>query len=245
MAGNLASLRALLSDPERGGFSAEHCAVVLDPATPREVQDAIRAAGGAASDVLLVYYAGHGHRPQGRELFLTCATSTPDTVETTGVYYPFLLGWLEQSRASVTVLVLDCCFSGKAAQDLRPAAVALGGAPAPAVLLERGEVEVEGVCVLASSGPTQLSGADDGTGGHTLFTGHLVTALRDGLPGEGRLLRIRALYEHTRRAMAAAGTVPQLPLLGATGTADALAFALNPAFRDDDRDTNPAGGAAA
>ncbi|MGW7210561.1 caspase, EACC1-associated type [Streptomyces sp. NPDC054837] len=231
IAGNLASMRALLCDPDLGGFSAESCTLLPDPATPTDIQNTIREAAGAATDVLLVYYTGHGHRPQGRELFLTCSSSSPDTVETTGVYYPFLRGWLQDSQAAVTVLVLDCCFSGKAALDLH-ANGALGDRTAPPpVLLNQDEVDIDGVCVLASSGPTQVSGADDGEG-HTLFTGHLVAALRHGIPNEDRLLPVRALYEQTRRTMAAAQLSLQLPLLGSTGTADALALAHNPAFKD-------------
>ncbi|MFB7091596.1 ImmA/IrrE family metallo-endopeptidase [Streptomyces sp. NPDC056296] len=49
----------LLGDPVLH-LAAEDCQTLVDPASPREVSAAVRAAAREATGTLLVYYAGHG-----------------------------------------------------------------------------------------------------------------------------------------------------------------------------------------
>ena len=57
---NIAALAGLLSSPEILGLAASQLTVIDRPASPRAVDEAVRSAADAATDTLIVYFAGHG-----------------------------------------------------------------------------------------------------------------------------------------------------------------------------------------
>jgi len=62
VAGNLATLDALLADPDLWGVPHENRHVLLDPTDPATVNRTVRTAAAAVRDggLLVVYFAGHG-----------------------------------------------------------------------------------------------------------------------------------------------------------------------------------------
>jgi hypothetical protein len=88
VANNLARLSELLTDRAVWGLDPAHCAVLYNPADPRVILDAVREAA-AATEALLVYFAGHG-------LQLNYESLRAELV----------FG----SKASVNTVVLDCCY---------------------------------------------------------------------------------------------------------------------------------------
>ena len=66
---NLQDLAAILT--ELSGF--RECTVIADPVSAREVTTPLRDAANQATDVLLLYYAGHGFVDMRGELYLGVA----------------------------------------------------------------------------------------------------------------------------------------------------------------------------
>jgi hypothetical protein len=224
---NVLRLKGLLTDPAYAGFDRlpNYTRPLLNPQTGEGIRAAVKRAAEQATDVLFVYYVGHGSRVGAeRELYLTsCTTSSAESVETTGLRYTVLRGLLRAARARVVVLVLDCCFSGIATKVLGSEILAKEELLDQAALGEDvDEGLIDGVCVLASSGPTQTSDASDTAGAtdFTAFTGHLVAVLEHGDGGTEPLL----LGELFRRAEKRMGrhNVGHQPLMAAVGTASNL-----------------------
>ena len=62
---NVSALRDLLIADDAGGFAGEHCVAVPANSTPQGLLDAVQDAADHARELLLVYYAGHGHFGRG------------------------------------------------------------------------------------------------------------------------------------------------------------------------------------
>lgn len=110
---NLIALKEALTDPGIWGVSEEHCLVVADPTTPSEVVDAISAAVEAAEDTLLIYYTGHGLIDADGSLLLTLADTKPGR-SYTALQKTWVRNLISMSRARSRILILDCCYSGRA-----------------------------------------------------------------------------------------------------------------------------------
>src|SRR5712691_332422 len=76
VANNLWRLQELLTDPGLWGLPAANCTVIAGDDDPRSVPRAIRTAAGAAEDMLLVYYAGHGLLPPDSDKFCLALPSS-------------------------------------------------------------------------------------------------------------------------------------------------------------------------
>jgi WD40 repeat protein len=101
------------------GLAAEHLAVVRDPGAPQEIRSAVAAAAAEANDMLVIYYTGHGVLSSGSgTLHLASSAFTnpsPDALEDQALPFRRLVETVtEHCRARAVVVILDCCFSGRA-----------------------------------------------------------------------------------------------------------------------------------
>lgn len=207
---NIASLVGLLSSPEILGLAASQLTVIDEPASPRAVDEAVRSAADAASDTLIVYFAGHG-LIEGRtgELHLAVGDSDPPAVHSTAVPY----GWIRNAVLDGPprrVVILDCCFSGRALNTMGESDRMLAAA-----------AEVEGTAVLAAAHENRAALAQSGER-YTAFTGELVSALEEGIDGAGPVLSLRALFGHMERALRVKGC--PAPQSAFRNTADEIGF---------------------
>src|SRR5215470_10837022 len=111
VAGNLAGLAGVLTDPALGGFPPDRCIVVPDPASAQAAGRALGEYAARAEDTLLVYWAGHGGPGPGGEFQLSvtgAADGLPAGALPVGRIREAMLG----SPAAHRILILDCCFSG-------------------------------------------------------------------------------------------------------------------------------------
>lgn len=191
--GTLADLGQVLV--ERCGLAEENLRVIRDPANPTELGIAIAQEAERADDVLWVYYVGHGLVNPAGELYLaTVATdSRPGWVAYTALAYTALRGSLLQTAARSIVVVLDCCFSGRAVG-------VLGSAEEQEVDLAR----VHGGYVLAAAARDELALATPGAP-HTAFTGELIRLLTEGDPEGPQQLTLRQAYRYLDRTLPARG----------------------------------------
>ncbi|MFJ2650740.1 caspase domain-containing protein [Streptomyces sp. NPDC087420] len=169
---NLTALWKVLTG-EHGLLPADHCQVLgnedqpLDKAT---LGSALAVARREATDLLLVYYAGHGLLDEDGLLHLTLADAEPDNVAYTAVPLEVVKRELSRARARARVLILDCCFSGRA--------VAAMSTPDSLVA---GQLEVTGTFTLTSTTATAPSHAPPGAT-YTAFTEALLGALHASGP---------------------------------------------------------------
>lgn len=210
---NTADLAALLTDRRDGSFLAGRCRVLDDPQGTVGVFRALREHAAAAEDTLVLYFAGHGLVNSRLDLYLSMADTVPDELAVTALSFDIIRDLLRDSPATNKVVILDCCFSGRAIQGMS------GGDPAAAEHLA-----VEGSYVLTATTANRQALAPPGAR-HTRFTGELIRILRHGLPDGPPLLTLQAVYRHLLHSSRRDG-FPQ-PAQRGTGTADRLALARN------------------
>lgn len=217
VAHNVADLAAVLSDPARWGLPPEHCQQIVDPDDPAEVITKLIDAAGAAEDTLVVYFAGHGLLDPDGDLVLATRKTAPDRAQYSGVPYEWVREVLERSQVTRRVVILDCCFSGRALRAMADTATAVIG-----------QIDVEGTYVLTSAPANSTAHAPEGSR-NTAFTAGLLDVLRQGIPGSGRFLSLDDVYEQTLRTLVRHGR-PRPQRLG-TNTIGRLPLVCNGSWR--------------
>ncbi|REK90671.1 hypothetical protein DY245_08885 [Streptomyces inhibens] len=202
---------------EQCGLRPEHLRSLTDPDDPRALGTALRDAATEASDVRLLYYVGHGLVSPGNELYLaTRATDDPVTgLMLNALPYQAVRDILGECRARSVVVVLDCCFAGRARG-------AFGTAAAHAFEL----ASLGGTYVLTSASADEQALAPVGAQ-YTAFTGELLSFLREGAPAGLPDLTVEDAYRHLRRALPGQG-LPE-PHRHLSDRAGELVLANNPA----------------
>jgi caspase domain-containing protein len=176
----------------------------------------LRRLAAEASDLLLVYYAGHGLiGSDSHELYLALQGSRQDDPFYTALPFDGIRRAMRNSPARTRVLILDCCFSGRAIDDVM--------ADSSSVLL--GQLEVAGTFLLTATPANILAMAPIGAR-NTAFTGALLAPFRDGIPDGPELLTLDDLYRATLRIAQVTG-LPK-PQRRETATANQLVLARNP-----------------
>lgn len=160
---NIPALLAQLTDPEVGALPKENCVVLPAHSEQGRILDAVCQAAEEADDLLLVYYAGHGHFDRGGGLLLATEASS-NTRRHHSVSYEAIRECVEVSRARHKVVIVDCCYSGLALR--------MGEASTEST----DPLAIEGACVLTSAAETQQSLC---LAEGSVFTLALVDVLRD------------------------------------------------------------------
>ncbi|MFI1728776.1 caspase family protein [Streptomyces acidicola] len=189
--GNIQSLGHLLTT--RTGLRPEYVRPMLDETEDREVCRRVRQAAREAEDLLVVYFAGHGLiDPRNGELYLALSSSDPDDPRYTAVRFSEIREAVEESPARRRLVILDCCYSGRAIKNAMGAPAAFDAA--------LGQAETRGACTLTATSANQPAIAVAGER-HTVFTGALVRLLNDGIPGAGEYLTLDSLYAELYRTL--------------------------------------------
>ncbi|MEU8874100.1 glycine betaine ABC transporter substrate-binding protein [Streptomyces javensis] len=224
VANNLRALATALRGPASWQLADEHCTVIADPGDWTEVLHAVRKAAEEATDTLLVYFAGHGLLEETRgDLFLGLPHSQQGR-SYTGVPYSALRDVMLAGRPQRHVVILDCCFSGRA----------LGTMSGPGMIADH--AEIEGSYLLAASPESSFALAPVGET-YTAFTGELLRLLDEGVPDGPELLDLDTVYTALRAALRAKGR--PLPQKRDRNTAGRLALSRNAARAEADHDTAP------
>lgn len=200
---------------ERAGLDSGHLTTLIDPEGPQEVGDALVAVAAEATGALLVHYAGHGLVSAGNELHLATRRSRlgldRGLPEHQALPYPALRQALRGSTAPLIVVILDCCFAGRAQTLIN---IATEDAPA-------------GMYLLAGANAHQYAWAPPGER-YTAFTGALIELLTRGDPVAPRLLTLDDMYRSLSRTLTDRG-FPR-PRRHAADVADRQPLAPNPAY---------------
>lgn len=217
VAQDLRDMAAALSGAGHGVVPEGNCDVIEDEGNLLLIGRRLRAAARQAEDLLLVYFAGHGLIGGRRhDLHLALPDSEWADPEFSSLEYDKLRSAVLDSPAATKLIILDCCFSGRAVTDTQAG---------PSEVL--GQIEVDGSYVLTAAHRNQLALIVPGEE-HTAFTGRLLRLLREGVPDGPELLTIDDLYKELRVRMAAEGL--SVPQKRGTDTAGLLALARNRAY---------------
>jgi uncharacterized caspase-like protein len=214
VANNLSAFADVLADPEVLGVPRERIATLGNPSVV-EMQKAVARTAQEAEDGLIVYYAGHGLVAKGR-LHLTARDSVEADIEFSGVDIDKLREAVRGSPARKRIVILDCCYSGRAV-----GAMAGGTKGLVASALD----DFAGSYVLTASAATQTALAPPGAK-LTLFTENLIGVLRDGVEGAGPGLRLPVVFQALRKRLMAAPGAPE-PQQSSTQTLDMAAVFRN------------------
>jgi hypothetical protein len=208
VAHNLNALQQVLTDAHYGVI--DQCRdLVNDQVADAKVGAAIADAAREATDLLLVYYAGHGVLDDDGRLHLARPDTSLDHIGWTSLSVDLLKRDLVRARARARVLVLDCCFSGRAVTAMTD----------PRSLVA-GQLALSGTYTLTSTTATAPSHAPPGKR-YTSFTNALLGALAQPDP-----LTLDEIYRRISAELDALG-LPR-PQHNATDDAATLALTRGP-----------------
>ncbi|MDH6218292.1 caspase family protein [Streptomyces pseudovenezuelae] len=201
-ANDLSELRAALTDPE-AGLPWEVTSVLNG--TGQQVQEALftffhRA---TAREQLLLYYSGHGRLDLHNRLHLCTHDTTLDWLRTRAVRQSYVNELMDDCAARAIVVVLDCCFSGRAA--------AAKGGEAAARFAGRGRFVMTGCGLLETA--ADAAGEDE----PSPFTAALVAGLRHGAVDEDGYVTVEDVYRYVDDRMRGSGQHPEMKTEGRAG----------------------------
>ncbi|MGH3930394.1 MAG: caspase, EACC1-associated type [Pseudonocardiaceae bacterium] len=211
---NLCDLAAILTAPTGTGLSPECCVVLADETDLATVGAYLEDSAEHAEDVLLFYYSGHGVLNDRGELYLSLPSTNPERLRWTGLPLAQIREVLADAPAKNRVLILDCCFSGRAIEEFM-------SDPISAV---SGQLDIDGTYTLTAT-PRNAPAMAPAGAVHTAFTGELIALLNKGIPDGPELLTLGAIYGQLRWKFNSRG-LPS-PQQRGTRTADLLALAPN------------------
>ncbi|MFI0901602.1 caspase domain-containing protein [Streptomyces sp. NPDC020983] len=216
VANNLPALASALTAADAWGLPEDHCTIISEPRDAQKIADVLWQQAQAATDTLLFYFGGHGLIDSRGELLLGLADSRHGRSHT-GIPYQWLReAMVEGGRPQRYVIILDCCFSGRA----------LGLMSTTNDLVDT--AQIDGSYLLAAAGENALAIAPPGET-YTAFTGELLDCLTSGVPGGPPELDLDTVYRHLREQLAAKAL--PVPHKRDRNTAGALVLARNPAYR--------------
>jgi hypothetical protein len=211
---NINRLAEIFTDPRFCGLPADHVCCLADPASPSHVLRAVHRAAVAATDTLVIYYAGHGLRdPENGELFLALASGDQPDALHDAVRYDDIRREVDRiSTARSKVVLLDCCFSG---------AALVGGMGGDETVADQARLTSKGTYIMTASERTKPARAIPGEL-YTAFTGELVSLITEGISGGPDLLDMDRLYKNVRESL----SMKRLPVPQQRAQNDGLAITL-------------------
>lgn len=221
---SLVAMRELLVGP-LCGWPLNRVTLFEDKTTRDGLNQQIAELIHETTDVLLLYYVGHGQLLDGEHLGLALVDThkEPKMRYSTSLRMTDLRTELKYGcNARVKLLILDCCFSGIDTKNTQ------GTGLADQVQVA---TKVEGAYTLTASRASQKAIYQDGGTGLTYFTKIFDEIVRDGIPGAGAELTLKDIHKEVAarflRLELSDGQLRPEPSVLAIDTAEELAFARN------------------
>jgi uncharacterized caspase-like protein len=139
----------------------------------------------ASTDLLLLYFSGHGVRDENEELYLAVQNTDLELLRATAVPSNFINVLMDRSKSERQVLILDCCYSGAflsgASAQVNKGAMGAVDVPVHAANAFKGNGY--GRVVLTATDKTQVAWEGQKVMGQvqkSVFTHHLIEGLTTG-----------------------------------------------------------------
>ena len=186
----------LFADPNIVGLPPEAIVCIEDEEEASAIVGAIAAASKKATDTLIVYYAGHGlYGDQQSPLYLAAGNTTSSDKTFNAVDITKVKFAIASSPAHKRILILDCCYSGRAfdggmdANEITPA------------------IDIKGTCGIAAV-PGDYKALAPPNAQLTKFTQHIVHVLEKGIPGDAQVLTVGDLFDAVKTEVIREGALP-------------------------------------
>jgi hypothetical protein len=172
----------------------------LDCENANEIAEQIARAAEEATDTLLVYYVGHGlYGDTTNPLYLAARKTTEKGKAFNGLQISLVRQAIRSSRARKRILILDCCYSGRAMDGL------LGSAGVEATA--EPAIDIEGTYGIAAVPANAKALAPPGER-FTRFTGALLDVLENGLAINERVLTLEEVFTEVERKIGRKADAP-------------------------------------
>jgi glycine betaine/choline ABC-type transport system substrate-binding protein len=216
-ANSLKGLSEILVDDRLCGWPAERVTTLLNPGNGPQLVMSLREWAQDTEEVLLLYYVGHGTISPSGELCLTLPGTEFNHPDITGIEYRHIRSALLDSPARIKIVILDCCFSGRAIE---------------ALCSEKDIADVADIrgayTLTASDQAAHVPPLPEQAHNCTSFTGEFLDLIRTGVPDGPEMLTLSMIYSHLRARLQGR----QLPTPNQRGIdmAGELAFSRNGAL---------------
>ena len=195
---NLREFERILLDPEIVGVPHHCITIIQDPRDKADLSRQLFDAARSASDLLLIYYVGHGLLGyHTKQLYLAVEQTAEENVDFSGYPFDEIRILLDASSARQRLLILDCCFSGNALEG------ALGSIDG----LIDSNITIKSTYTIASAPPNRLSIAEPGEK-YTAFSAELFDLLAHGTGGPEKFIDADLLFDNLIKRIA---LKPKLP----------------------------------
>jgi Caspase domain len=212
----------------------EGCIVrVLDWENASEITEQIARAAKKATDTLVVYYAGHGlYGDAENPLYLAAKKTTEERKAFNGVPVSLVRKAIHSSSARKRILILDCCYSGRAMDGLL--------APTGAKAAVEPAIDIEGTYGIAAVPANAKALAPPGEK-FTRFTGALLEVLEKGLATGQQVLTLEDVFTEVERKIGRMGDAPPPKRINwDNGQKFRIARNRSPYYREPDQGPNTA-----
>ena len=197
---NIDYLTRLFIDPDICGLDPGCIIRVLDRENANEITEEIARAAQEATDTLLVYYVGHGlYGDADNAIYLAARRTTEAGKAYNGVPVRLVQKAMRSSRARKRILILDCCYAGRALDGLL--------APANLEATLRPAIDIEGTYGI-SAVPANARALAPPDETFTRFTGALVDVLEHGLRTDDRVLTLEDVFAEVERKIGRKADAP-------------------------------------
>lgn len=225
---SLRRMEQLLTGPQCE-WPRDRLQVLPNLANPGDLPDQLITAFDEVTDVALFYFVGHGQISPDDQLCLGLAHSRPEPNRraATSLRFADVRQALQDSRAAVKIVILDCCFAGLATRG------ALSGLAGDVLDLTAGT----GAYTMAATSAYTTAWYQDESGlddPQTYFTKYLADLVEEGIPGQPSTLRVDPLFKQLRDNLATDGR--PVPRSRAVNDAREFVFARNAAPPESQRD---------
>ncbi|HEV7881462.1 caspase family protein [Bradyrhizobium sp.] len=198
---NIDALSRLFKDPDICGLD-ESCIIrMLDRENASDVTSDLARIAQEATDTLLVYYVGHGlYGDADNPLYLATTKTTERGKVFDGIAISLVKKAMRSSTARKRILILDCCYSGRAMEGGMSAGGPTGAAEP--------SIDVQGTYGIAAvpASAKALAPPDEKL---TRFTGALVEVLEHGLQDKtDRTLTLENVFDEVERRVRKKGDAP-------------------------------------
>ncbi|WP_240670124.1 caspase, EACC1-associated type [Actinoplanes solisilvae] len=214
---SVAGMASLLTGAHGLSLPTSHCTVVSANADAREVGKALHVASRAATDLLVVYYAGHGLVSKRGALYLALADTDHQWLNLSALDFEDVKEFCTDTRARRRLVILDCCYSGRAIGE--PLSATMAG------ILDK--VSISGTFTLTAAPANREALVIPGER-YTAFTGRLLSLLNDGDPEGPEFWTLDEIYLRLRTSLLSEN-LPE-PQRSGTKTIDKLSIARNRLF---------------
>lgn len=196
---NINDMENIFLDPEIIGIPRENIAKIIDEGTNADVARRIYEYAKAAEDTFILYYSGHGLIGKASpELYLATSETSEESADFTALPFNKVRQAINESPAKKKILIIDCCFSGRALKEVMGSKTNL----------LQSQMDIKGTYAMASAPANKLAIAPEGAR-HTAFTGELIRALGQGIDNQKDTLTLADIFDHIRGQLSKDPKLPE------------------------------------